>query len=68
VRLLLFVPSYNDAASAHALAMRFLGEGGVARVMIVDDSDEPASAAYADAMREPRVDVVRRRRAGKWSA
>jgi hypothetical protein len=68
VRPLLFVPSYNDAASAHALAMRFLGEGGVARVMIVDDSDEPASAAYAEAMREPGVEVVRRRRAGKWSA
>ena len=68
MRLLLFIPSYNDAASAHALAIRFLGEGGVERAMIVDDSDEPASAAYAEAMSGPGVEAIRRRRVGKWSA
>jgi hypothetical protein len=68
VRLLLFIPSYNDAASAHALAKRFLGEGGVERAMIVDDSDEPSSAAYAESIRNSGVEAVRRRRAGKWSA
>jgi hypothetical protein len=68
VRLLLFIPSYNDAASAHALAKRFLGEGGVERAMIVDDSDEPSSAAYAESIRNSGVETVRRRRGGKWSA
>jgi len=67
VRLLLFIPSYNDAASAHALAKRFLGEGGVERAMIVDDSDDPSSAAYAESIRNSGVEAVRRR-GGKWSA
>jgi len=68
MRILLFVPSYNDTASAHRLSKKILENEHVERALIVDDSDDPESVEFSRSIEDREIDVVRRARSGKWSA
>lgn len=68
MRVLLFIPCYNDSESAHRLSKRLLGNDDIVKVLIVDDSDDPDCIEYSKRIRDARIDVISRRRCGKWSA
>ena len=68
MRALAFIPSYNDVIHGHRLALQLEALPDVARVLIVDESDDPACLRYLRGVRGGKVDVVHRERSGKWRA
>jgi hypothetical protein len=68
MRILLFIPCYNDSESAHRLSKRLLGNEGIVKALIVDDSDDPECIKYTRRIEDDRIEVISRRRRGKWSA
>ena len=68
MRALAFIPSYNDVVSGHAIARQLEGLPGVARVLIIDESDDPRCLRYLRGVRGGKLDVVHRERGGKWRA
>jgi len=68
MRIMLFVPSYNDTKMAYEIALQFLRNTEITRVLIIDDSDDAECRIVAGRIRNQKIDVVQRRRAGKWSA
>jgi len=68
LRILVFVPSYNDTETALQLSEKFLANHSVSRVLLVDDSDNPECIEVARKNRDERIEVVSRVRSGKWSA
>jgi hypothetical protein len=68
VRILVFLPSYNDTETALQLSRRFLANHNVKRVLLVDDSDDPECMRTARKIRDEGIEVVSRVRSGKWSA
>lgn len=68
MRILLFVPSYNDPVSAYRLSKRILENEHVERALIIDDSDDPESVEFSRTIEDDEIEVVRRVRSGKWSA
>jgi len=71
LKLLVFIPSFNDTFSAYRLAKKFLKNEDIDKVLLVDDSDDDACISYANKMRVGavgRIKVVQRKRSGKWSA
>ena len=68
MRILVFVPSYNDTETALQLSEKFLASHSVSRVLLVDDSDDPECMQTARRIRDERIEVVSRVRSGKWSA
>jgi glycosyltransferase involved in cell wall biosynthesis len=68
VRHLLFIPTYNEAENAHRLAQQIAENADIAHTIIVDDSDDPANMRHSATIDEPNTTVIRRKRAGKWSA
>jgi hypothetical protein len=53
---------------AHRLAVQFLSDKHVVKVLIVDDSDDARCREVAARIRSERIEVISRERAGKWSA
>jgi hypothetical protein len=68
MRILLFVPSYNDTEMAHRLALKFLENENIKRVLIVDDSDDPICIQMAREIKDEKINVLQRERTGKWTA
>ncbi|MGD2201287.1 MAG: hypothetical protein PVJ38_06640 [Candidatus Bathyarchaeota archaeon] len=68
MRILLFVPSYNDSASAYSLSKKILENEHVERALIVDDSDDRESVEFLRSIDDSEIEIVRRTRSGKWSA
>ena len=68
MRVLLFIPCYNDSESAHRLSKKLLGIEDVEKALIVDDSDDPACIEYSRRIEDDGIEVISRRRRGKWSA
>jgi len=68
MRILLFVPSYNDPVSAYRLSKRVLENEHVERALIIDDSDDPKSVEFSRTIEDSEIELVRRTRSGKWSA
>ena len=68
MRILLFIPCYNDSESAHRLSKRLLGNEGIVKALIVDDSDDPECIEYSGRIEDDRIEVISRRRRGKWTA
>jgi hypothetical protein len=68
MRIILFIPSYNDTKMAYEIALQFLKNRDIARVLIVDDSDDAECRSIAGRIKNQKIDVLQRTRAGKWSA
>jgi len=68
MRALAFIPSYNDVVSGHAIARQLEELPEVARVLIIDESDDPRCLRYLRGVRGGKLDVVHRERGGKWRA
>jgi len=68
MKLLLFLPTYNEARSAHNLAKQLRRDPRIAHTLIVDDSDDPTNSAYTTEINDINTTIIRRTRAGKWSA
>ncbi len=68
MRVLVFIPSYNDTETALNIAKQFLDEEGVSGVLLVDDSDDSKCVEIARQIRNENIEVISRVRAGKWSA
>lgn len=68
MRVMVFIPCYNDTVSAHRLSRQFEEDERVEKIMIVDDSDDPGNVEYSGRIEEGKTEVIRRDRSGKWSA
>lgn len=68
MKVMVFLPSYNDTEMAYQKSMKFLENKHVSKILIVDDSDDPNCIDLAKKIRHGRIKVVLRKRAGKWSA
>jgi hypothetical protein len=68
MKILLFVPSYNDTIMAHNISVKFLENNYVSKALIVDDSDDPKCVEVAKRIKHKKLEVVRRERSGKWAA
>lgn len=68
MKILLFVPSYNDATGAARVAAALRSRIEVTRTLIVDDSDAQDQVEAARSLASSRVEVIQRNRQGKWSA
>jgi glycosyltransferase involved in cell wall biosynthesis len=68
LRVLVFIPSYNDTETALQIAEQFLVNESVSGVLIVDDSDDSKCVEIARQIRNEKIEVVLRVRSGKWSA
>jgi hypothetical protein len=68
MRALAFIPSYNDVVSGYAIALQLEGLPEVARVLIIDESDDPRCLRYLRGVRGGKLDVIHRERGGKWRA
>jgi glycosyltransferase involved in cell wall biosynthesis len=68
LRILVFVPSYNDTETAVHIAHQFLANENVNEVLLVDDSDDPECVEFARQIKNEKIEVISRVRAGKWSA
>lgn len=68
MRVLVFIPSYNDTETALQIAEQFLVNESVSGVLIVDDSDDSKCVEIARQIRNEKIEVIFRVRSGKWSA
>lgn len=68
MKILVFIPSYNDTKTAFHTAEQFLVEKKVSKILLVDDSDDPKCVEFAQQIRNEKIEVVSRARSGKWSA
>jgi glycosyltransferase involved in cell wall biosynthesis len=68
LRVLVFIPSYNDTETALQIAEQFLVNESVSGVLIVDDSDDSKCVEIARQIRNEKIEVIFRVRSGKWSA
>jgi hypothetical protein len=68
LKILVFIPSYNDTILARQLSRKFLENKHVSKVLIVDDSDDLRCKEAASKIKHEKIDVISRKRAGKWSA
>jgi cellulose synthase/poly-beta-1,6-N-acetylglucosamine synthase-like glycosyltransferase len=68
LKLLVFIPSYNDTETALQLSGKFLANHNVSKVLIVDDSDDQHCQEIVRKIKHERIEVVSRVRSGKWSA
>lgn len=68
MKVLIFIPSYNDTISAYNLALKFINEGGGEKVLIIDESDDSRCKDFARGINHEKIDVVRRDRCGKYLA
>ena len=68
MRVLVLIPSYNDTISAYVLSLKFIKEKEVERVLIIDESDNPLYANFAKRIKHRKIDIVCRRRSGKYLA
>jgi hypothetical protein len=66
--ILVFLPSYNDTVSAYKLALKLLQNNQEIKVVIVDDSDDPQCIKMAERIDHERIEVMQRKRSGKWTA
>lgn len=66
--ILVFLPSYNDTLSAYKLALRLLQNNHAIKVVIIDDSDDPQCIETAGRIGHEKIEVIQRRRTGKWTA
>lgn len=68
MKIMVFIPSYNDTILAHKLSSIFLKKKYVDKILIVDESDDPECIAVAKMIRHKKINVVSRERSGKWAA
>jgi glycosyltransferase involved in cell wall biosynthesis len=68
MKIMIFIPSYNDTLMAFDNAIRLLKYDYVSRILIVDDSDDPDCMELAKKIRHEKILVISRKRSGKWSA
>ena len=61
-RVIVVVPTYNEAANVHALAERVLAVASDIELLIVDDDSPDGTGAIADeiAAEEPRFHIMHR--------
>ncbi len=68
MRIILFTPSYNDTFSAYRIAKKFLKNEHVKKALIIDDSDDPENISFSKSIKDKDIQVINRKRSGKWSA
>jgi hypothetical protein len=68
MKVLVFIPSYNDTISAYNLALKFIRENEVERVLLIDESDDPYYINFARKINHEKIDIIRRERSGKYLA
>jgi hypothetical protein len=68
MKILVFLPSYNDTLSAYKLALKLLQNNQVTKAVIVDDSDDPQCIEMAGKIDHEKIEVIQRKRSGKWTA
>jgi len=67
MKILVFIPSYNDTITAYRLSLNFIKEN-VDKVLIIDESDDPRCIAAAKKIKHEKIDIVCKNRSGKYSA
>jgi hypothetical protein len=69
LNILLFIPSYNDTLSAYLLSKKFIRNEQISKILLIDESDHPDSISLLKKIKKnKKIEVIHRKRKGKWSA